>query len=317
MCPPTHFKIVYQNNAFMAEGMKAWAEDPAAASALAHKQWAALRQKLEQLGARISLVEPSAQFPDQVFTADGGIAFTKPNGEKAAFISHFSVSERQGEEQSIEESYRKLGYKIVKSPADFEGFGETQWDQKNKVLWVGHGHRSHIDSHKAIAETMGVKLISLELKKNDNATQKGDIDFFHLDTCFVPLASGHCVIYPAALSDNALTEISKIIPKEKWIIIDKEDAAAFGCNLVEFNNNLIMPDGISAGLEAKLCAIGYSVHKLDLSMYILSGGAAHCLTQPTHIKLSLPKPATASKNAAVHPTTLIKAAGTAYYNHRN
>jgi N-dimethylarginine dimethylaminohydrolase len=101
--------------------------------------------------------------------------------------------------------------------------------------------------------------------------------FYHLDTCFCPLAGGKVLYYPAAFAPAALAQIRARVPEHQRIEATDEEAAAFCVNAVNLDARIIMaraPDS----LKAKLRARGYTLVEVDLDPFILSGGAAYCMT---------------------------------------
>ncbi len=68
MCPPEHYGIEYEINAWMNR------QRPAD-RALAGRQWGALVAVFESLGADIALQPAVAGLPDLVFTANAGLVF--------------------------------------------------------------------------------------------------------------------------------------------------------------------------------------------------------------------------------------------------
>ncbi len=98
MCPPEHFDVTYEINAWMriANG-----PDPERARA----QWAALYTILrEEVGADVALVAPQPGLPDMVFTANAGLT------EGDWFVpSRFRPVERQGKWRSSSNGCWKTG----------------------------------------------------------------------------------------------------------------------------------------------------------------------------------------------------------------
>ncbi|MHC5832002.1 MAG: dimethylarginine dimethylaminohydrolase family protein, partial [Nostoc sp.] len=83
------------------------------------------------------------------------------------------------------------GYKVNELPKDlpFEGAGDALLDREGRWLWAGYGFRSELDSHPYLAKWLDIEVLSLRLI---------DERFYHLDTCFCPLANGYLLYYPGA-----------------------------------------------------------------------------------------------------------------------
>ena len=103
-----------------------------------------------------------------------------------------------------------------------------------------------------------------------------DPRFYHLDTCFAPLAGGFVMYFPAAFGAEALRAIEAYYPVEKRVVVDEADAVRFACNAVNVDGTIIL-NRISSKLSAKLGSIGFEVVQVELSEFLRAGGAAKCL----------------------------------------
>jgi len=101
--------------------------------------------------------------------------------------------------------------------------------------------------------------------------------FYHLDTCFCPLSGGEVLYYPPAFTPASLAEIRRRIPASQLIEASDADAAALCVNAVSIGRTIVMARA-PAALKRKLETRGYRVAEVDLAPFILSGGAAFCLT---------------------------------------
>ena len=168
MCPPDHFAIEYEINPWM--NVRVGSDDN-----LARQQWTALYRALEGLGVSVELIESIPGLPDLVFTANAGLVYHE------LFIgSRFRYGVRQGEAPYFESWARKQGFQVVELPTgyNFEGAGDALFC--GDTLIGGYRFRSDVKSHHWIGERLGVEVLPLELI---------DPRFYHLDTCFCPLAS--------------------------------------------------------------------------------------------------------------------------------
>jgi N-dimethylarginine dimethylaminohydrolase len=66
MCPPRHFGVLYEINPWMSREVSV---DPERALA----EWEGLVATLEAAGAEVVVMEPEADVPDLVFTANAGV----------------------------------------------------------------------------------------------------------------------------------------------------------------------------------------------------------------------------------------------------
>jgi len=101
--------------------------------------------------------------------------------------------------------------------------------------------------------------------------------FYHLDTCFCPLAGGRLLYYPPAFTPQSQAIIRTHVRKEDRIEATDEDAAAFCVNAVNIGSHIVMAKAPDS-LRTRLHALGYSIAEVDLAPFILSGGGAYCMT---------------------------------------
>jgi N-dimethylarginine dimethylaminohydrolase len=254
LCPPDYFAIEYEINPWMNVRVGSDA-------ALARKQWTGLREALEGLGVVVELIEPVRGLPDLVFTANAGLVF------RDLFIgSRFRYGVRQGEAPYFENWARSRGFQVVEPPPGnhFEGAGDALFC--GETLIAGYRFRSDVRSHQWIGERLGVEVLPLELI---------DPRFYHLDTCFCPLAPDLALYYPGAFDDYGRSVLRDRIPQLIEVAID--EAISFSCNAVVVGQTVILNDG-APKLAENLRDRGFGVQLLGFSEFIKSGGSAKCLT---------------------------------------
>ncbi|MBI2911286.1 MAG: amidinotransferase, partial [Chloroflexi bacterium] len=165
MCPPAHFRIAYEINPWMDVQRDA-------DRALAQRQWQALYDALTaEAGARVRLVEPAAEQPDMVFTANAGLVVGR------RFLpSNFRHPERAGERGRFCDWMVAAGYTLAPLPEAiaFEGEGDVLFCGDLPV--AGYGFRTDRAAHRVIEQALDWPVLSLELV---------DPHFYHLDTCFL------------------------------------------------------------------------------------------------------------------------------------
>ena len=133
---------------------------------------------------------------------------------------------------------------------------------------MAHGHRSVLAASKEIARLFKVDVVTLQLV---------DQRFYHLDTCFCPLIGGHLVYYPPAFDAASQRQIEKLVPVEKRIAIDEEDALGFACNSVNAGSCVVVNRATRKFCDA-LGRHGFEVVQTPLSEFMKAGGSAKCLT---------------------------------------
>jgi N-dimethylarginine dimethylaminohydrolase len=263
-----HYDVSYQINPWMDP--TAWRADPAARRAAAMKGSAQLRAALEAAGAKVETVGAVAGLPDLVFPANAAVVL-----DGKVLLARFRHPERRGEEPLFRAAFeglraRGLVEEIRELPDGVlqEGAGDAIWDHQRGFFWVGYGQRSTHDSIAVIEQVFGRKTVALEL-----ATDR----FYHLDTCFCPLAGGKLLYYPPAFTPDALAAIHAHVRPEDRIVASDAEAAAFCVNAVAIGTRVIMAEP-PRSLRDKLAAHGFSVTGVDLAPFILSGGGAYCMT---------------------------------------
>src|SRR6185437_8725083 len=134
----------------------------------------------------------------RVGQSDQGCRWRRQLCRRGCRTSRSRFSERQGEEPVFRAAFEQLKRDgLVTEIHDLpdgvfqEGAGDCIWDADRNFFWVGYGQRSTETSIAAIECVFGEKTVALEL-----ASPR----FYHLDTCFCPLAGGHVLYYPPAFT---------------------------------------------------------------------------------------------------------------------
>ncbi len=254
MCPPDYYGIEYEINPWMhvAEGA-----DPA----LARSQWQALVGTLGELGVAVERLDPVPGLPDLVFTANAGMM-----AGRRVIVSRFKHGQRQGESPVFAAWFAAHGFEVIEPPEGlcFEGAGDALWCGPTVI--AGYRRRSDARVHAWLAATLGAEVLPLELV---------DPRYYHLDTCFCPLAPGLALYYPGAFDDYGRRVLADRV--ERLIAVSPEEAVSFSCNAVVVGSTVILNRG-TPRLQSELKAAGFGVRPLDFSEFIKAGGSAKCLT---------------------------------------
>ncbi|MFO5473137.1 MAG: TIGR00300 family protein [Dolichospermum sp.] len=258
MCAPDHYDVDYVINPWMEGNIHKSSRDRAV------EQWNKLYNVIKD-HAIVDLVAPEKGWPDMVFSANAGLVL----GENVV-LSRFLHKERQGEEPYFQRWFEENGFNVYTLPKDlpFEGAGDALLDREGRWLWAGYGFRSELDSHPFLAKWLDIEVISLRLM---------DERFYHLDTCFCPLANGYLLYYPGAFDSYSNRVIEMRVAPEKRIPISEADAVNFACNAVNVDSIVIM-NKASDGLKSRLAEVGFQVIETPLTEFLKAGGAAKCLT---------------------------------------
>jgi N-dimethylarginine dimethylaminohydrolase len=213
------------------------------------------------LGAAVSLVQPVAGLPDLVFTANAALVY-----RRRAILSHFRHTQRQGEEPCFARWLTDHGFTVERLPDDryFEGAGDALFC--GETLVAGYRIRSDVRSQQTVGQMVGTHVLPLELI---------DGYYYHLDTCFCPLATGEAIWYPGAFDEYGRQALAQVVPR--LIEVAPEEARSFACNAVVVGRHVVTNTGCPR-LHADLRSRGYEPIETPLSEFVKAGGSAKCLT---------------------------------------
>ena len=254
MCPPDYYGIEYEINPWMNCERQANHE-------LAVAQWNDLKEILDECGVEVSLMAPVKGLPDLVFTANAAVVY-----RDLAILSRFRHAQRQGEEDYNEEWFRSQGW-TVQFPAGecfFEGAGDALFC--GDTLFTGYRQRSDVGGLQEIGGVIDCRVIPVELI---------DPRYYHLDTCFCPLAPGVAIYYPGAFDTYGRTAIDELV--NELIEVDENEARQFSCNAVVVERTVITNVGCPQ-LHRQLKQRGFDPIETPLGEFVKAGGSAKCLT---------------------------------------
>ena len=254
MCSPDFYGIEYEINPWMSRSRQADA-------ATAARQWNDLKAVLESAGAKIVLQPPIDGLPDLVFTANAGLIF-----RRQAVVSRFRHEERQREVPYDEACFGKHGFEVLQTPGEFyfEGAGDALFC--GDTLYAGYRIRSDAAGHQQIGALLDVRVLPLELI---------DEYYYHLDTCFCPLAPGMAIYYPPAFDEYGQQVLRESV--DELIEVEEPEARRFGCNAVVVARTVVTNTGCPS-LHAALADRGFDCRETPLDEFVKAGGSAKCLT---------------------------------------
>lgn len=254
MCPPDHYGIEYEINPWMKRERQADRDE-------AVRQWQALRQLLESLGAKISLLDAIPGLPDLVFTANAALIF-----QQDAILSRFRYSQRQGEEPYNGQWLSAHGFNVRQLPREmyFEGAGDALFC--GDTLFAGYRFRSDARAMQQVGAMLNCRVIPMELV---------DGYYYHLDTCFCPLSPAEAIYFPGAFDEYGRRALAEHVPQ--LFEVCEEEARRFACNAVVVGRNVVTNTGCPK-LHELLCRRGYQPHETLLDEFVKAGGSAKCLT---------------------------------------
>ena len=254
MCPPDYYGIEYEINPWMSRSR-------GSNSAKAAAQWKALHETLVGLGVTIELMTPQQGLPDLVFTANAGLIY-----QKRFFSSRFRHDVRARESPHFDSWFADHKFAVEHLPDGifFEGAGDALFC--GPTLFAGYRIRSDVRGHQHLGKVLGVQVLPLELINPR---------FYHLDTCFCPLAPGEAIYFPAAFDGYGRKVLQSHVPK--LLPAMESEAHRFGCNAVVVGKTVVVNTGCPQ-LEAGLRGWGYSTIATELDEFLKAGGSAKCLT---------------------------------------
>jgi N-dimethylarginine dimethylaminohydrolase len=268
MTDARHYGVHYRINPWMQPAL--WAQDQAGARSEARRCSAALARALEAAGAKVDILPGAPGLPDMVFPANAAVVL-----DGKALMARFRHPERRREEPPFLRAFQALKARgVIDEVLDLpegrihEGAGDAHWDAARNLFWVGHGPRSDAAAAGDIHAAFGKAVVPLRL-----ASER----FYHLDTCFCPLSAGEVLYYPPAFDAEGLRAIAAHVTPGDRIAASDEDAAGLCVNAVCLGRTVIMAKA-PARLKAVLGERGYRVVEVDLAPFLLSGGAAFCMT---------------------------------------
>jgi N-dimethylarginine dimethylaminohydrolase len=254
MCRPDYYGIEYEINPWMSRSRGSTKER-------AHQQWNALYELLGNLGVAVELLTPQSGLPDLVFTANAGLVF-----HNRFFSSRFRHEVRARETPHNDAWFAAHGFTVEHLPPGmyFEGAGDALFC--GPVLFAGYRIRSDVQGHQFLAQALGKLVLPLELINPR---------FYHLDTCFCPLAPGEAIYYPAAFDAYGRKVLEAHIPR--LLAVHEDEAHRFGCNAVVVGKTVVLNTGCER-LAADLRSWGYETRATELDEFLKAGGSAKCLT---------------------------------------
>jgi N-dimethylarginine dimethylaminohydrolase len=254
MCRPDYYGIEYEINPWMSRSRGSTPDT-------AQRQWNALYETLRGLGAVVELLTPQPGLPDLVFTANAGLVF-----RTRFFSSRFRHEVRARESPYFDAWFAAHGYTVEHLPEGmyFEGAGDALFC--GPILFAGYRIRSDVRGHQHLAKVLDRLVLALELINPR---------FYHLDTCFCPLAPGEALYYPAAFDAYGRKVLQSHIPR--LLEVNEAEAHRFACNAVVVGKTVVINRGCDH-LAADLRAWGYQVVATELDEFLKAGGSAKCLT---------------------------------------
>jgi N-dimethylarginine dimethylaminohydrolase len=261
-CPPDNFRWLPTSAISRATLESGRGFDPE----LARRQHAAMVAAYEGAGVKVHLLEPDPALPYQVFARDSS-AMT-PGG---AVITQLHQWWRRGEYAAALRFYQdnQIPIRGMVTAGALEGGDLVILEPGRAVIGAGEA-RTQEPAARQLAgwlteDGWEVKVVPIPER------------FVHLDVLLAVLADR----LAAACSDVLSAGFVSWLRGRGFELIEvpADDAFALGANAISLGDERVMSIAGADTLNAALRARGLTVHELDLSMFTLGGGGAHCLAQ--------------------------------------
>ena len=267
MCPPRHFGVLYEINPWMSREVSV---DPDQALA----QWEGLVATLEAAGAEVVVMEPEADVPDLVFTANAGVV----NGGQ--FVpSHFRHPERRPETPINAAWFAKRGWRVDHLPPelDHEGAGDAlpfTPEDGRPVLLSGYSFRSDAGAATHLSTLLKCPVRPIELV---------DPRLYHVDLTFCPLDSRRAIVAPLGWDAYGRKVVEALVPEP--LVLSDDETLSFCANSVVVGTTIVMP-AVPPRVGRQLEAWGFTVVGCKIDEFLKAGGGCRCLTLALDVRVS-------------------------------
>ena len=239
------------------------------------EEWLALAEAIDELGgAVVVLPAPDVDPPltGLPYAANHGAFFPR----RGAFrLAHMAAPHRGGESPVVAHFVeRELGLPVEATAAAWEGQADitTLGPEKLVLSWGVRTEAAACDELIAhLPEATDV--LSVELRA----------PFFHGDTCVsaIPLTAGRglLLVHEGALVDATLGTLEMFAGSDYALVpVSEADALAYACNGLAVDRTVLMPEGVSDALCARLEVDGLRVRTLSFrELFGKGGGGPRCL----------------------------------------
>jgi N-dimethylarginine dimethylaminohydrolase len=236
---------------------------------LALSQHDGLVRALRAAGAEVGYWPFIRGCHDCVFVKDTALLLDGPSGPRA-LLSAFRHPERRCEQARRRAGLISHGFRIYTTGCLIEG-GDLI--RLGNTMLLGHGFRTDLAAADVVRDVARMEVLPLELV---------DERLYHLDTALAALSDGTVLACRDAFSPGSFAALGAHPAVRELIEVPLEAALAFGLNLVEVNDRVILATGAPA-VEAVLAACGLTPVPIPLDQFLLAGGSAACLTARIHV----------------------------------
>jgi arginine deiminase len=262
VCPPDNFRWLPTSaisRATLESGRRFDGE-------LASRQHAAMVAAYEEAGVRVHFLEPDAALPYQVFTRDSS-AMT-PSG---AVITQLHQSWRRGEYAAAIRFYQgnQIPIRGMITAGALEGGDLMILEPGCAVIGAGEA-RTQEPAARQLAGWLAEDGWEVRVEPIPER-------FVHIDVLLAVLAERLAAACAEVLSAGFVNWLRD--RGFELIEVSAADAFELGANAISLGDERVLSVAGADALNAAMRARGLTVHELDLSMFTLGGGGAHCLAQ--------------------------------------
>ena len=233
---------------------------------LARRQHAAMVAAYEEAGVRVHLLEPDAALPYQVFTRDSSAMTTG-----GAVITQLHQWWRRGEYAAAIRFYQEneIPIRAMITAGALEGGDVMILEPGCAVIGAGEA-RTQEQAARQLAGWLAEDGWEVRVEPIPER-------FVHIDVLLAVLAERLAAVCADVLSAGFVTWLRD--RGFELIEVPADDAFQLGGNAISLGDERVLSIHGADALNAQLRARGLTVQELDLSMFTLGGGGAHCLAQ--------------------------------------
>ena len=217
MCPPDHYGIEYEINPWMNRSLGAVRE-------LAFRQWQNLHDTLAALGVQVETMTPQPGLPGPGLHRQRR---ARVPGARSSAAGSATRSGRASRRTSTPGS-PTTGSRSSTCPRACSTRGPATPCSAATRCSPATAPAPTPAAHQWVGKTLGVRVLPLELVNPR---------FYHLDTCFCPLAPGEAIYFPDAFDAYGRRVLKTHVPK--LIPVAEAEAFRFGCNAVVVGKTVV------------------------------------------------------------------------------
>ncbi len=262
VCPPDNFRWL-STSAISRATLEAGHRFD---SGLAARQHAEMVATYEAEGVRVHWLEPDPALPYQVFARDSSVMTSS-----GAVIAQLHQSWRRGEYAAAIGFYERgeIPIRGMVTAGALEGGDVMVLEPGCAVIGAGEA-RTEEPAARQLAGWMADEGWEVRVEAIPER-------YVHIDVLIAVLAERLLAVCSDALSGGIVSWLRG--RGFELIDVSAEDAFQLGANAISLGDERVLSVSSAGSLNAAMRARGLTVHELDLSMFTLGGGGAHCLAQ--------------------------------------